>query len=198
MDINSVLYLQGRIVEVVKTEIVDPAIDTGYKNHSCRHFTWWARCPVIRHESVPGYLRCCSHGTFSWRIFFNDVIQSAGGLSRWEECPPIEWDYACNMWKLLTDYLSVSENPNKIILSFGLEDGFAESNQLLANQLPARNAAYLADMTGSPGRPYGGRCWIIIMWPALASPVPTVTSRCCGLMRGVDLKSAHLFYLWVF
>ena len=54
-------------------------------------------------------------------------------------CPRIEWDYACDMWMLLKNYLATPENRDKIIIGYGLEDGFANSNKLLADQLPITN-----------------------------------------------------------
>ena len=140
LDVNPLLYLQGRIVDVVKTEIVDPAIDSGYKKIILVGISLGGHGALLyvtkASQDIDGVVVIAP---FIGGFFINDVIKSAGGLSRWEECPPIEWDYACDMWKLLKDYLSVSKNPDKIILGFGLEDGFAESNQLLASQLPARN-----------------------------------------------------------
>jgi alpha-beta hydrolase superfamily lysophospholipase len=78
---------------VVKTEIVNPAIDSGYKKI------------ILVGISLGGYgallyVTEASHNIggvvvmvpFIGGFFINDAIQSAGGLSRWEECPPIEWD----------------------------------------------------------------------------------------------------------
>jgi hypothetical protein len=71
--------------------------------------------------------------------FINDAIEKVGGLHKWENCPLFEWDYACDMWKLLKDYLSDSENQGKVILGYGTEDGFANGNRLLSEQLLPEN-----------------------------------------------------------
>jgi len=140
LDVNPVLYLQGRIVDVVNTEIVAPAIEAGYNKIIIVGISLGGHGALLYVTKAPQDIDgVVVIAPFIGGFFINDVIQSAGGLSRWEECPPIEWDYACDMWKLLKDYLSVPEHQDKIILGFGLEDDFAESNQLLANQLPARN-----------------------------------------------------------
>ena len=60
------------------------------------------------------------------------------------------------MWKLLKDYLSVQANRDKVIIGYGLEDGFAKSNKLLADQLPSTNVFAKA----------GGHDWVTwkLLW----------------------------------
>jgi len=151
LDINPILYLQGRIVDVVKKEIIDPAIASGYEKILLVGISLGGHGALLYVTKAPQNIDgVVIIAPFLGGFFINDVIKSAGGLSRWEECPPFEWDYACNMWKLIKDYLSMPRNQNKIILGYGLEDDFAESNQLLASQLPASNVFQVS----------GGHDWI--------------------------------------
>lgn len=46
---------------------------------------------------------------------------------------------ACDMWKLLKDYLSDPDKQGKVILGYGTEDGFADGNRLLSEQLRDEN-----------------------------------------------------------
>jgi hypothetical protein len=182
LDVNPLLYLQGRIVDVVKTEIVDPAIDSGYKKIILVGISLGGHGVLLyvtkESQDIDGVVVIAP---FIGGFFINDVIKSAGGLSRWEECPPIEWDYACDMWKLLKDYLSVSENQDKIILGFGLEDGFAKSNQLLANELPARNVFRVS----------GGHDWVTwkTIWTKVLDHYHVACSGANGALCHIEVLS---------
>jgi hypothetical protein len=140
LDVNPVLYLQGRIVGVIKKELVDPAKASGYKkillvgtslggHGALLYVTQFAK-------DIDGVVILAP---FIGGLFIADAVERAGGLHRWEDCPLLEWDYACDMWKLLRDYLSHPENQRKVIIGYGTENGFAKGSRLLAEQLPPEN-----------------------------------------------------------
>jgi enterochelin esterase-like enzyme len=140
LDVNPILYLQGRISEVVKTELVDPAKAAGYNKILLVGISLGGHGALLYATKYPHDVDgVVVLAPFLGGLFIDDVIKDAGGLDKWENCPRIEWDYACDMWKLLKDYLATQENRDKIIIGYGLEDGFAKSNKLLADQLPATN-----------------------------------------------------------
>ena len=140
LDVNPVLYFRGRIIELVKTELVDPAKASGYKRI------------ILVGTSLGG------HGALLYITKYSDdvdgvvvlapflggrrvaeAIEKAGGLERWEDCPALEWDYLCDMWKLLKTCVSDPHKHTNIILGYGTDDGFAKQNRLLANELPPGN-----------------------------------------------------------
>lgn len=45
-----------------------------------------------------------------------DQIINAGGIEKWENCPFIGWDHACNVWKDLKEYASNPEGRDNIFL----------------------------------------------------------------------------------
>ena len=140
LDVNPVLYLQGRIVEVVKTELVDPAKATGYKKIILVGTSLGGHGALLyitqRPEDVDGVVVLAP---FLAGFLVADAIEAAGGLERWEDCPLLGWNYGCNMWKLIKAYVSDPANQSNIILGYGTEDGFADSNRLLAQELPPGN-----------------------------------------------------------
>ncbi len=140
LDVDPILYLQGRISEVIKFELVDPAIASGYNKILLAGISLGGHGTLLyatQHpEDIDGVIVLAP---FLGGLFIDDVIKKAGGLHKWEDCPIIEWDYACDMWKLLKNYVANPLNQEKIILGYGIEDGFANSNKLLSEQLPPRN-----------------------------------------------------------
>ena len=83
LDVNPLLYLQGRIVEVIKTEIVDPAIDSGYKKIILVGISLGGHGALLyvtkATQDIDGVVVIAP---FIGGLFINDVIKSAGGLSR--------------------------------------------------------------------------------------------------------------------
>jgi esterase/lipase superfamily enzyme len=140
LDVDPVIYLQGRIVEVLKKELVDPAKVSGYKKILLVGISLGGHGALLyvtqSSEDVDGVVVLAP---FIGGYLINDAIEKAGGLHKWENCPLFEWDYACDMWKLLKDYLSNPDKQRKVIIGYGTEDGFANGNQLLSEQLPQEN-----------------------------------------------------------
>jgi len=140
LDIRPVLYLNDRIVGLIQTELVEPAKVSGYQKiilvgislggHGALLYT------VSSPRDVDGVVVLAP---FLGGFFIDKAIEEAGGLHRWQECPAFEWPYACEMWHLLKTHLSHPENRQRIIVGYGTQDGFAERNQLLADQLPPGN-----------------------------------------------------------
>lgn len=140
LDVSPVLYFKGTIVELIKTKLVESAKASGYKRillvgtslggHGA--LLYITKCP----EDVDGVVVIAP---FLGGTHLAKVIEEAGGLNQWEDCPMFEWRYACAIWKLLKGYVSHPESRTKIILCYGLDDRFAERNRLLADALPAEN-----------------------------------------------------------
>jgi len=151
LDVNPVLYFHGRIIELVKTELVDPAKASGYEKIILVGTSLGghgALLYIAQHpEDVDGVVVLAP---FLGGGHVAEAIEKAGGLKRWEDCPALEWAYPCNMWKLLKDYVSDPHNQSTIILGYGTEDGFAKHNSLLADELPPRNVFKVA----------GGHDWV--------------------------------------
>ena len=145
LDVNPVLYFRGRIIELVKTELVDPAKASGYEKIILVGASLGghgALLYIMQHpEDVDGVVVLAP---FLGGGRVADAIEKAGGLRKWEDCPALEWDYPCHMWKLLKACVSDPHNRSSIILGYGTEDGFAKQNSLLANELPPKNVFKVA------------------------------------------------------
>ncbi len=152
LDVNPVLYLQGRIAEVIKAELVDPAKASGYDKILIAGISLGGHGALLYATKYPDDVDgVIVIAPFIGGSYIDGVIAAAGGLHKWEDCPLRGWDYACDMWKLLKVATSNPETRDKMILGYGLEDGFAESNKLLADQLPPGNIFTVS----------GGHNWII-------------------------------------
>jgi hypothetical protein len=161
LDVKPIYYFQGRIAELVKHELVDPAKASGYERvilvgtslggHGA--LLYISRYP----EDVDGVVVLAPF--LGWGLVA-DAINEAGGLKRWEDCPAFEWDYACEMWKLLKDCVSDPKNRSTIILGYGTDDGFAPHNSLLAKELPPRN---VFKVTGGHDWVTWKRLWIEVL-----------------------------------
>ncbi len=151
LDVNPVLYLQGRIIDLVKTELVDPAKASGYETIILVGVSLGghgALLYIMQHpEDVDGVVVLAP---FLGGDRFAGAIEKAGSLEKWEDCPALGWDYPCIMWKLLKACVSDPNHQSTIILGYGTEDGFAKQNSLLAKELPPKNVFKVA----------GGHDWV--------------------------------------
>jgi len=151
LDVNPVLYFRGRIIELVKTELVDPAKASGYEKIILVGTSLGghgALLYITQHPQDVDGVVVLAPFLGGGRVV--EEIEKAGGLEKWEDCPVLEWDYPCNMWKLLKACVSDPRNQSTIILGYGTEDGFAKQNSLLANELPPKNVFTVA----------GGHDWV--------------------------------------
>lgn len=181
LDVSPVLYLKGSIVELIKTELVDLAKASGYKRillvgtslggHGA--LLYITKCP----EDVDGVVVLAP---FLGGAHVAKAIEEAGGLNQWEDCPMFGWRYACEMWRLLKDYVSHFERRTKIILGYGIDDRFAERNRVLAQALPAENVFTVS----------GGHDWET--WKKLWIQVLDYFHTKCGKTNGasclIDIK----------
>jgi len=113
----------------------------------------------------------------------DESIKKAGGLTQWKNCPSIEWNYACDMWNLIKSYLSVPDNKDKVVIGFGSEDGFADSNQLLAEQLPPNN---VFKISGGHNWATWKRLWIKVLDHYHISCTGTNPAYC-----PIDVRGGH-------
>jgi len=137
LDVKPILYLNGRVVDLLKTTVIDPARADGYA-------TIWlvgtslgghgALLYLSRHPEDVDYVAVLA--PFIADPITLDAIQDEGGLDQMAECPGIAWDYACNMLTLIESYLETPGNERRLAIGYGLDDGFAEQNKLLADILP--------------------------------------------------------------
>jgi hypothetical protein len=67
------------------------------------------------------------------------VIEEAGGLQSWSDCPFLAWDYACDLWGMLKGYLSDPRRHAFVFLGYGTEDRFEPACRVLAQALPPEN-----------------------------------------------------------
>ena len=124
-------------MEVLKNELIYPARASGYSRVLLVGISLGGHGALLyvtqAAQDIDGVVLLAP---FIGGFVIDEAIRKAGGLTQWEDCPSVEWNYACDLWHLIKDYLSVPDNMDKIVLGFGLQDGFADSNQLLADQLP--------------------------------------------------------------
>ena len=136
VDVNPSLYLGNRIVELLKTEVIEPAKNEGFEEiyfvgislggHGVLLYA------TIHPEDVDGVVILAP---FISGDRASEAIDQAGGLETWEDCPFLAWTHACNLWKSLRDYVSDPKNQRKVVLGFGTEDIFVDQCRILSDVL---------------------------------------------------------------
>jgi pimeloyl-ACP methyl ester carboxylesterase len=137
LDVKPSLYLNSELIELLKTEVIDPAKTDGYE-------TIWLVGTSLGGHGALLYLSKYPEDIYATVVlapFLADPmttssIEDEGGLEKMDDCPGIAWDYACNMLVLIKDYLSIPGNERRLALGYGTEDGFARQNRLLADLMP--------------------------------------------------------------
>jgi len=151
LDVSPFLYLKSKIVDLLKTEVVDPAKVEGYDTIILFGISLGGHGALLyltRHpEDVDGIV---VFAPFLAGPMVVREIEKAGGLDTWKDCPFFSWDYACSLWLLLKDFTSDPEKRKRIILGYGTEDSFSSRNQLLAQTLPTENVFTIS----------GGHDWV--------------------------------------
>jgi esterase/lipase superfamily enzyme len=136
LDIKPSLYLGSRIVELVKTEVIEPAKAEGFEEFYLVGISLGGHGALLYAttypEDVDGIVLLAP---FISGEFASEAIDEAGGLETWEDCPFLAWTHACNLWKSLQVYVSDSRNQRKVVLGFGTEDIFVEQCRILAEVL---------------------------------------------------------------
>ena len=114
LDVKPSLYLGSRIVELVKTEVIEPAKAEGYKEIYLIGISLGGHGALLyattHPEDIDGIVVLAP---FISGDLVSEAIEEAGGLDTWEDCPFLGWEYACNVWKSLQVYVSDSENQKK-------------------------------------------------------------------------------------
>ncbi|MEJ2234796.1 MAG: alpha/beta fold hydrolase [Syntrophobacterales bacterium] len=136
LDVKPSLYLGSRIVELVKTEVIEPAKAEGFEEIYLVGISLGGHGVLLYATTYPEDV----DGIILLAPFISgdrasDSIEEAGGLDTWEDCPFLAWTHACNLWKSLQVYVSDSRNQRKVVLGFGTEDTFVEQCQILAEVL---------------------------------------------------------------
>ena len=137
VDVKPSLYLGSRIVELLKTEVIEPAKAEGYEEIYLVGISLGGHGALLYATTYPEDV----DGIVVLAPFIggdraSGAIEEAGGLDTWEDCPFLGWNYACNLWKSLQVYVSDSRNQRKVVLGFGREDKFADQCRMLADALP--------------------------------------------------------------
>ena len=136
LDVKPSLYLGSRIVELVKTEVIEPAKAEGYKEIYLIGISLGGHGALLyattHPEDIDGIVVLAP---FISGDLVSEAIEEAGGLDTWEDCPFLGWEYACNVWKSLQVYVSDSENQKKIVLGFGREVKFVDQFRVRADVL---------------------------------------------------------------
>ena len=137
VDVKPSLYLGSRIVELLKTEVIEPAKAEGYEKIYLVGISLGGHGALLYAtkypEDVDGIVILAP---FIGGDIASEAIEEAGGLDTWEDCPFLAWNYACNLWKSLKVYVSDPRNQRKVVLGFGREDKFADQCRVLADALP--------------------------------------------------------------
>ena len=136
VDVKPSLYLGSRIVELLKTEVIEPAKAEGYEEIYLVGISLGGHGALLYAtkypEDVDGIVILAP---FIGGDRASGAIEEAGGLDTWEDCPFLGWNYACNLWKSLKVYVSDSRNQRKVVLGFGREDKFVNQCRVLADVL---------------------------------------------------------------
>ena len=160
VDVKPSLYLGTRIVERLKTEVIEPAKAEGFREIYLVGISLGGHGALVYAtkypEDIDGLIMLAPF--IGWDIA-SDAIEEAGGLEKWEDCPFLAWNYACEVWKSLKDYISDSENRRKVVLGFGREDKFADQCRVIAAVLPPEQVFTVP----------GGHDWVT--WKKLFSKV---------------------------
>ena len=136
VDVKSTLYLGSRIVELLKTEVIEPAKTEGFEEIYLVGISLGGHAVLLYAtkypEDVDGIVILAP---FISGKTVSGAIDQAGGLDTWEDCPFLGWTHACNLWKSLKVYVSDPRNQRKVVLGFGTEDKFVEQCRILSDVL---------------------------------------------------------------
>ena len=136
VDVNPSLYLGNRIVELLKTEVIEPAKTEGFEEFYFVGISLGGHGVLLYATTYPEDV----DGVVILAPFISgdtasNAIEEAGGLETWEDCPFLAWTHACNLWKSLKVYVSDPRNQKKVVLGFGTEDIFVEQCRILSDVL---------------------------------------------------------------
>ena len=136
VDVTPTLYLGNRIVELLKTEVIEPAKSEGFEEFYLVGISLGGHAVLLYAteypEDVDGVVVIAP---FISGDTASEAIDDAGGLDTWEDCPFLAWTHACNLWKSLKVYVSDPRNQRKVVLGFGTEDIFVDQCRILADVL---------------------------------------------------------------
>jgi pimeloyl-ACP methyl ester carboxylesterase len=136
VDVKPTLYLGSRIVELLKTEVIEPAKAEGFEDIYLVGTSMGGHGVLLYAteypEDVAGIVILAP---FISGDTASEAIDEAGSLATWEDCPFLAWKYACNLWKSLQVYVADSRNQKKVVLGFGTEDTFIDQCRILADAL---------------------------------------------------------------
>jgi pimeloyl-ACP methyl ester carboxylesterase len=133
LNVDPSLYLNRRIVDLLKSEVIDPAKADGYEKIWLLGISLGGHGALLYLSEYPEDI----YATVVLAPFVADplttrLIQKEGGLKEMKKCPDLAWGYACNMLTLIKKYLGTPGNERRLALGFGTDDAFARQNRMLA------------------------------------------------------------------
>jgi len=136
VDVKPTLYLGGRVVELLKTEVIEPAKAEGFEDIYLVGISMGGHGVLLYATAYPEDVAgIVILAPFISGDVASEAIDEAGGLETWEDCPFLAWTYACNLWKSLKVYVSDPRNQRKVVLGFGTEDRYVDQCRILAEVL---------------------------------------------------------------
>jgi pimeloyl-ACP methyl ester carboxylesterase len=137
MNIKPRMYVAGEIVERLRTEIFLPAKTKDYEAIYLVGISLGGHAAILYATRYPEDIEdVLLLSPFISGPIQADQIIDAGGIIKWEKCPFIGWDHACNVWKALKQYVSNPERRDNIYLGYGTNDIFYQECDILAKVLP--------------------------------------------------------------
>ncbi len=140
LNVRPRLYLGERIVKILRSEVIIPAKEKGYKLIILVGTSLGGHGALLYATQFPEDV----DGLFLFSPFISGplatmAIEEAGGLGRWEDCPFLAWKHSCKIWKELQDYVADSKRRERVFLGYGTEDTFADECRVLGESLPPQH-----------------------------------------------------------
>jgi pimeloyl-ACP methyl ester carboxylesterase len=137
VDAHLGYYYKENLIIRLYEDVVKPAKQKGYENIWIFGISmgglgalWYGK---DKGETINGILAIAP---FVGDKDVIDEIKTAGGPSKWTPGKPIsKGDYQRGLWVWLRKYAVKNENLPKLILGYGLDDGFADGDDLVGQML---------------------------------------------------------------
>ena len=134
------MYLDKKIVDVLKIEVFSPAVREGYEEIHLVGISLGGHGALLYATEYPHDVEVVIViAPFLGGSVVRGAINDAGGLEYWEDCPFMSWNYACRFWRSVKDYMSHPRKRTNLYLGYGTNDMFAAECRILAGMLPPEN-----------------------------------------------------------
>jgi len=138
-------YYNQTIVKRLREDVIMPARSRGYRNIWILGISMGGMGAIWYDRSHPGDL----DGLILLAPYLGDKpivdeIEAAGGLRSWQQNEEDKGVFPEDIWGLAKGYEARQTTAGRLFLGYGLQDGFARSNSLLARELPAGQVVTLS------------------------------------------------------